>query len=199
MPKFAVLPLEVEAIQFQWDDVSILQDQAEDLIAEFTDKNISVHSDSNQVSFQVEFPDGSNCELTVNRGDWVVKLKHHFTVFSNEDFNEQYALSHTWLDRVKLEQSRLEQDLKGLDATLNVESKPAMISDEQWILMSRQQFHMRQYNNILLDRIDNAEMDIKTGSTAHGEPVNFRKMKEVDKKVQGIELGSETKLGSFRA
>lgn len=71
-------------------------------------------------------------------------------------FAQAYASYDTWLDRVKLEQAKLQTDLDGLNKALDVERKPDFISDEQWIYMTRQQFHMRQYNQILLDRIANA-------------------------------------------
>ena len=71
-------------------------------------------------------------------------------------FAQAYAPYDTWLDRVKLEQAKLQIDLDGLNKALDVERKPDFISDEQWIYMTRQQFHMRQYNQILLDRIANA-------------------------------------------
>lgn len=86
----------------------------------------------------------------------------------------------TWIDRIKIEQSELQLKLDALNKTLNVESKPAFISDEQWCWMSRQQFHMRQYNNILLDRIANAEL-------------------ENIEQIHNVEKGSEINLGEFKA
>ena len=71
-------------------------------------------------------------------------------------FEKTYKTVDTWLDRVKIEQARVQKDLDALDKTLDVERKPDFIKDEQWIYMTRQQFHMRQYNQILKDRIANA-------------------------------------------
>lgn len=71
-------------------------------------------------------------------------------------FEKTYKTVDTLLDRVKLEQARVQKDLDDLDKTLDVERKPDFITDEQWIYMTRQQFHMRQYNQILKDRIANA-------------------------------------------
>ena len=76
---------------------------------------------------------------------------------SDEVFQQNYkAAPSTWLDRVKLEQERVQKDLSALDKALDVERKPDFSTDEQWIFMTRQQFHMRQYNQILKDRIANA-------------------------------------------
>lgn len=71
-------------------------------------------------------------------------------------FHRAYAPYDTWLDRVKMEQADVQTKLDALDKTLDVEHKPSFISDEQWIFMTRQQFHMRQYNQILKDRIADA-------------------------------------------
>lgn len=66
---------------------------------------------------------------------------------------------HTWLDRVKLEQAELQIKLDALSLTLNVPKRPEAIPESQWVLMSRQQFNMRQYNQILKDRIADASPD----------------------------------------
>lgn len=72
-------------------------------------------------------------------------------------FNNAYKPADTFLDRLKVEQVEVQTRLDGLTKTLNVETKPSFISDEQWVLMSRQQFHMRMYAQIIGQRIDLAE------------------------------------------
>lgn len=71
-------------------------------------------------------------------------------------FHRAHSPIDTWLDRVKQEQAELQVKLDALDKTLNVERNPDFITDQQWSFMTRQQFHMRQYNQILKDRIANA-------------------------------------------
>ena len=92
-------------------------------------------------------------------GCWIIKQNDEdFYPCSDAVFQQNYrVVPKTWLDRVKLEQAELQIKLDALNTTMNVERKPEFISDEQWILMTRQQFHMRQYNNILLQRIKDAE------------------------------------------
>ena len=72
-------------------------------------------------------------------------------------FNNAYKPADTFLDRLKLEQVEVQTRLDGLTKTLDVERKPDFISEDQWILMSRQQFHMRMYAQIIGQRIDLAE------------------------------------------
>ena len=72
-------------------------------------------------------------------------------------FNNAYKPADTFLDRLKLELEEVQTRLDGLTKTLNVETKPSFVSDEQWVLMSRQQFHMRMYAQIIGQRIDLAE------------------------------------------
>ena len=80
---------------------------------------------------------------------------------SPEDvFNKSYTPYNTWLKRLELEQAELQEKLNGLDTALNVQQKPEMISETQWVFMSRQQFHMRMYNQILLDRIAEAKGEV---------------------------------------
>ena len=74
--------------------------------------------------------------------------------------NKSYTPHNTWLERLELEQAELQEKLNGLDTALNVQQKPEMISETQWVLMSRQQFHMRMYNQILLDRIAEAKGEV---------------------------------------
>ena len=72
-------------------------------------------------------------------------------------FNNAYKPADTFLDRLKLEQVEVQTRLDGLTKTLDVERKPDFISEDQWILMTRQQFHMRMYAQIIGQRIDLAE------------------------------------------
>ena len=109
---------------------------------------IPENEDPNEQGYLIEYQDGGKSNDSRHAG---------YISWSPADvFNRAYAPIDTWLNRVKLEQARVQKDLDGLDKTLDVERKPDFITDEQWIYMTRQQFHMRQYNQILKDRIANA-------------------------------------------
>lgn len=109
---------------------------------------IPENEDPNEQGYLIEYQDGGKSKDSRHAG---------YISWSPADvFNRAYAPIDTWLDRVKLEQERVQKDLSALDKTLDVERKPDSITDEQWSFMTRQQFHMRQYNQILKDRIANA-------------------------------------------
>lgn len=109
---------------------------------------IPENEDPNEQGYLIEYQDGGKSKDSRHAG---------YISWSPADvFNRAYAPIDTWLDRVKLEQERVQKDLSALDKTLDVERKPDFITDEQWSFMTRQQFHMRQYNQILKDRIANA-------------------------------------------
>lgn len=109
---------------------------------------IPENEDPNEQGYLIEYQDGGKSKDSRHAG---------YISWSPADvFDRAYAPIDTWLDRVKLEQERVQKDLSALDKTLDVERKPDFITDEQWIFMTRQQFHMRQYNQILKDRIANA-------------------------------------------
>ncbi|MCO8114917.1 hypothetical protein NI465_12120 [Acinetobacter lwoffii] len=152
MNKYVKNPVEITAIQYQWDDEFLSMDEAQANIAHFVD--------GNKIAFLDEsiLLDGVHGQVEVKQGDWVIKQNDQdFYPCSDEVFQQNYtAAPSTWLDRVKLEQERVQKDLSALDKALDVERKPDFITDEQWIFMTRQQFHMRQYNQILKDRIANA-------------------------------------------
>ena len=106
------------------------------------------NEDPNEQGYLIEYQDGGKSNDSRHAG---------YISWSPADvFNRAYAPIDTWLDRVKLEQAELQIKLDALNKTLDVERKPDFITDEQWIFMTRQQFHMRQYNQILKDRIANA-------------------------------------------
>ena len=151
MNKYVKNPIEITAIQYQWDDENILMDEAQDKIAEFVNQDIELVDD-------VIYLNGVHGQVEVKQGEWVIKQNDtDFYPCSDEVFQQNYkAAPSTWLDRVKLEQAELQIKLDALNKTLDVERKPDFITDEQWIFMTRQQFHMRQYNQILKDRIANA-------------------------------------------
>lgn len=155
MKKYVKNPIEITAIQYQWDGVNISMDGAQDKIADFVGENIEVQDD-------VIYLNGVHGQVEVKQGEWVIKQNDaDFYPCSDEVFQQNYkAAPVTWLDRVKLEQEKVQSDLNGINKALDVEQKPDFISDEQWIYMTRQQFHMRQYNQILLDRIANASPKI---------------------------------------
>lgn len=151
MNKYVKNPVEITAIQYQWtDEPGKSQDEVQDKIAEFVNQDIEFVDD-------VIYLDGVG-QVEVKQGDWVIKQNDQdFYPCSDEVFQQNYtAAPSTWLDRVKLEQERVQKDLSALDKTLDVERKPDFITNEQWNFMTRQQFHMRQYNQILKDRIANA-------------------------------------------
>lgn len=109
---------------------------------------IPENEDPNEQGYLIEYQDGGKSKDSRHAG---------YISWSPADvFDRAYAPIDTWLDRVKLEQERVQKDLSALDKALDVERKPDFITDEQWIFMTRQQFHMRQYNQILKDRIANA-------------------------------------------
>lgn len=109
---------------------------------------IPENEDPNDQGYLIEYRDGGKSNDSRHSG---------YISWSPADvFNRAYAPIDTWLDRVKLEQAELQIKLDALNKTLDVERKPDFITDEQWIFMTRQQFHMRQYNQILKDRIANA-------------------------------------------
>ena len=155
MNKYVKNPIEITAIQYQWDDENILMDEAQDKIAEFVNQNIELVDD-------VIYLNGVHGQVEVKQGEWVIKQNDNdFYPCSDEVFQQNYkAAPSTWLDRVKLEQVKVQSDLDGINQALDVECKPDFITEEQWIYMTRQQFHMRQYNQILLDRIANASPKI---------------------------------------
>lgn len=152
MNKYVKNPVEITAIQYQWDDEFLSMDEAQANIAHFVG--------GNKIAFLDEsiLLGGVHGQVEVKQGDWVIKQNDQdFYPCSDEVFQQNYtAAPSTWLDRVKLEQERVQKDLSALDKALDVERKPDFITDEQWIFMTRQQFHMRQYNQILKDRIANA-------------------------------------------
>lgn len=152
MNKYVKNPVEITAIQYQWDDEFLSMYEAQANIAHFVG--------GNKIAFLDEsiLLGGVHGQVEVKRGDWIIKQNDQdFYPCSDEVFQQNYtAAPSTWLDRVKLEQERVQKDLSALDKTLDVERKPDFITDEQWIFMTRQQFHMRQYNQILKDRIANA-------------------------------------------
>lgn len=151
MNNYVKNPIEITAIQYQWDDVNLSIDEAQDKISDFVDQNIELQG-------EVILFYGVIGQVEVNRGDWVLKQNDtDFYPCSDKVFQQNYkAAPSTWLDRVKAELEDLQIKLDGLNKTLDVERKPDFITDEQWIYMTRQQFHMRQYNQILKDRIASA-------------------------------------------
>ena len=152
MNKYVKNPVEITAIQYLWtDEPGKSQEEVQDKIAYFVGQNIELSDD-------VIYLNGVHGQAEVNPGDWIIKQNDtDFYPCSDEVFKQNYTVApSTWLDIIKLEQARVQKDLDDLDKTLDVEHKPSFISDEQWIFMTRQQFHMRQYNQILKDRIANA-------------------------------------------
>lgn len=169
MPKFIHKPVEIEAVQFIWDDIEVTQDEAEDLVADFMDQNIEILQNGESVIITAKHLDNVVAEFEVNHGDWVVKCRGEYFICPDKLFQLDYTPCDTWLDRVIDEQAQHQIKLDGINKTLAMSPQSKHISKEQFAYMGRQQFHMTQYNNILLDRIGNAELDQKTGKTAYGE------------------------------
>lgn len=105
-----------------------------------------------EMGYLVEYADGGRANDPRHEG---------YISWSPEDvFSKSYTPYNTWLERLEHEQAELQEKLNALDTALNVQQKPEMISETQWVLMSRQQFHMRMYNQILLDRIAEAKGEV---------------------------------------
>lgn len=183
MSKFIKKPVEVEAIQFQWNEnnpnVGAITniEQAIDKIANFTGKNdISIYFDVNQIAI---------LGMVMNRGDWIVKNGEQYTAVKDELFQLQYAPCDSWLDRCRIERDEVKARLDGLTTALDKE-KPSFVTDQDWLSMFNQQFHMRMYHQSVSDRV------------ARNEPkpnfVEFAEVKPVEK-----EQGSESKLGTLEA
>ncbi|WP_111861142.1 hypothetical protein [Acinetobacter sp. CFCC 10889] len=154
MPKFIIKPVELEAIQYQWDDETISQEEAEDNIADFINQNIQSLSDHEMILIEI-----SGEKVDVERGDWVIKIEGEFEVLSDEALKNNFAPYDTWLDRVRFEQSIVGSNTEKLTVAISKE-RPSFVSEVQWAYMGRQSFHQTQYNNILLDRIASAELDL---------------------------------------
>ena len=167
MPKFIKKPVQITAIQYQWDDSNVSIDQAQDKIADFIGRNIELYGDEILL-------DGMHGELHVKRGDWVIRQSDEdFYPCSDETFQAIYAPCETFLDRLKIERDEVQTRLDGLNKTLDVPTKPEFISESQWIAMSRQQFHQRQYVQILNERIAEAEGESVPLASGKNESVSF--------------------------
>ena len=180
MAKFIKKPVEIEAIQYQWDDINVLMDEAQDKIADFIGRDIALYGDEILL-------DGIHGELHVKRGDWVIRQSDEdFYPCSDETFQAIYAPSETWLDRCRIERDGLKNLLSGLDTALDFKEKPSFITEQDWLSMFNQQFHMRMYLQSVSERI------------ARNEPkpnfVEFDEVKPVEK-----EQGSESNLGELEA
>lgn len=117
---------------------------------EYRGWTIPDNEDPNEAGYLVEYTDGGKPNDDRHAG---------YISWSPADvFNRAYAPAETWLDRVKLEKANMQTMLDALEVTLRTESKPDAIAQDQWDLMHRQQFHMRQYVQILEERINKAEV-----------------------------------------
>lgn len=117
---------------------------------EYRGWTIPDNEDPNEAGYLVEYTDGGKPNDDRHAG---------YISWSPADvFNRAYAPAETWLDRVKLEKANMQTMLDALEVTLRTESKPEVIAQDQWDLMHRQQFHMRQYVQILEERINKAKV-----------------------------------------
>lgn len=112
---------------------------------------------SNQYSLHFTAKTGEK-KMVVN-GDWIVlDASGVFHVIDSSTFNETYQkVDEGWLVRVKVEQIELNRKLDALKPAVSQTVKPAAMSEKQWELLNRQWFHMTQYNQILIERIAEAE------------------------------------------
>ncbi|MBV6551762.1 hypothetical protein KTN00_12125 [Acinetobacter soli] len=111
----------------------------------------------NQFSLHLSAKTGELKQVKDN--DWI--LLDNFGVFhviDSSTFNETYQkAAEGWLVRVKVEQVELNRKLEALSPVVSQTVKPAAMSEKQWELLNRQWFHMTQYNQILIERIAEAE------------------------------------------
>lgn len=176
MNKYVKNPIEIEAIQ--------LLNDGESIMSVWGFLNPSLIAVSHAVIDEAKAFGGINMATTkgivkASFGDWVIKQNDtDFYPCSDEVFQQNYkAAPSTFLDRLKVELTEVQTRLDGLNKTLDVEARPSFISETQWAFMSRQQFHMRMYAQIIGQRIDEAE----------GKPVF------INKRLVQLE-GSETNL-----
>ncbi|WP_151825606.1 crAss001_48 related protein [Acinetobacter ursingii] len=81
-----------------------------------------------------------------------------YNVFGEDEFNETYQKApEAWFLRLKIEQSSLQEKLEALNPVISQTIKPVAMTEKQWELLNRQWFHMTQYNQILIERIAEAE------------------------------------------
>ncbi|WP_215900238.1 crAss001_48 related protein [Acinetobacter ursingii] len=83
--------------------------------------------------------------------------KYYISWSPKDVFEKSYKASGTWLDRVKMEQADLENKINALKPVISQTVKPDVMTEKQWELLNRQWFHMTQYNQILIERIAEAE------------------------------------------
>lgn len=95
----------------------------------------------------------------VKESDYIVlENSGDFHVLDTVAFKETYQkVDEGWLVRVKVEQIELNRKLDALKPAVSQTVKPAAMSEKQWELLNRQWFHMTQYNQILIERIAEAE------------------------------------------
>ncbi|MDC4754088.1 hypothetical protein NQ845_17315 [Acinetobacter baumannii] len=149
MPKFVKKPVEVEAVKYNGSSAEIDDIQRWIRTGVYTPSAVMIYDGR---SFELATIHGS---VTVNAGDWIVKQNQDdFYPVAPSVFEQNYAkVPENWLERVELEQAELQIRTDALNKMLNVTSKPEFISEQQWILLSRQKFHQNQLNNILKERI----------------------------------------------
>lgn len=80
------------------------------------------------------------------------------------------------LNKLKGQLATVTTHINELNEQLDVDKKPDSITDQDWILMTRQQYHMRMYKQILDDRI----------AVANGEPIAAAKTRMIH-----LQSGSE--------
>lgn len=154
MNKYVKNPIEITAIQYKHDGSQLSYMGEQNRLTFFADTlSNKLYFDRQNVSVNT-----NHGAVSLNNGDYLIKNNGEIYPCSDEVFQQNYkAAPSTFLDRLKVEQVEVQTRLDGLTKTLDVERKPDFISEDQWILMSRQQFHMRMYAQIIGQRIDLAE------------------------------------------
>jgi hypothetical protein len=66
MAKFRKKPVVIEAMHYDWDDQSLLMEEAQDAAADFMDANIEIVGDA------VVIPTLEG-EMYVTKGDWIIR------------------------------------------------------------------------------------------------------------------------------
>ena len=153
MNKYIKKSIEVEAVKFGGSMTHIAAINAWMTTGTYKEPAITTRDIA---SFEITTTEGTQ---VARAGDYIIKgVDGNFYPCSADNFAKTYTpVPSHWLDRVRVEQANLQKDLDALNTALDVPTKPMFISDEQWIFMTRQQFHMRQYNQILKDRIAHEE------------------------------------------
>lgn len=86
MNKYVKNPIEITAIQYQWDDVNISMDEAQDKIADFVGGSLEASLGEESI-----YLNGVHGQVEANRGDWIIMQNDtDFYPCSDEVFQQNY-------------------------------------------------------------------------------------------------------------